>query len=548
MKYGYKVLGSSKALVTAMQKTVAEFLPGRHSGRSRQLRLAWSGLDPAPEVIAGPIVAWAAHVWDKTASADTLSKAWLRQQVKFAQKPRWQEVEGPAGATRMQVVATEWKWPAWHTFISREGQHIDVRAVCPQDVKAMAMRDAENVAWAEWTQTDDKRSLGPAPLIEPVQRWAKKHRVGPGPATAAQAFTVGMWTQDKAHAKGVLGAEVDSCLACLDVGISCPGTARHRLAGCVGTTELRRELPTRWQHQCDSSDNRLLWDRGLVANPARRYPFRAQEDDEHWEVANAEEALFTGDVATDGSRIGNWKELGRTGWAGVMLSNDSTQVALALWGPLRVDLPVQRTIARAELYAVWKVLVNCIPPVRLHVDCGIVVDGIAKGRRWCTHSTRPHADIWELIWDKLDDLGLGEGGASVVKIAAHLTKTKKDEMDPAQLKLHEANEQADSWAKLGAGLGQNQFLAFIGQAVSDAAEMITGALDYIALLAKAVIERDGKWTDATPPPRGVGAEARKPSRAAAPSLQHVMRELTSGQSGWQQCERCLRVGQGDVEI
>ena len=86
----------------------------------------------------------------------------------------------------------------------------------------------------------------------------------------------------------------------------------------------------RWQHQCETSANRLLWDRGLLADPARRYPFRAQKDDEQWEVSNDQDALFTGDVATDGSRIGNWRELGRTGWAGVMLCNDSVQVALAL--------------------------------------------------------------------------------------------------------------------------------------------------------------------------------------------------------------------------
>jgi hypothetical protein len=96
--------------------------------------------------------------------------------------------------------------------------------------------------------------------------------------------------------------------------------------------------------------------------------------------------------------------------------------------------------------------------------------------------------------------------------------------------------------------GRELFLAFIGQAVSDVAETIMGVLDYIALLAKAVIEWDGKWTVATPPPRGVGAEARKPSRAAAPAIQQVMRELSPGLPGWWQCGRCLRVGQGEVEI
>jgi hypothetical protein len=265
-------------------------------------------------------------------------------------------------------------------------------------------------------------------------------------------------------------------------------------------------------------------------------------------MADEAENLFTGDVATDGSRLGNWRELGRTGWAGVMLCNDSTQVSLAIWGPLRVDLPVQRTIARAELYAVWKVLVHSVPPIRLHVDCGLVVDGVAKGRRWCTHSSRPHADIWALVWSKLDDLGLCGDGVSVFKIAAHLSKQKKLAMDPAQLKLHIANEQADIRAKMGAEHGVNQFLAFIGQAVTDAADKVTGALDLISLLAKAVIERDGKWTDATPPPRGVGDSICKPPRLEAPAAQHEVRELVAGQPGWQQCGRCLRAVLGETEL
>jgi ribonuclease HI len=549
MRYGHKVLGSSKAIVIAMQKVVAEFLPGRQHGRSRHLRLAWHNCDPGPGAIAGPIVAWAAHVWDKTADAETLRKAWLRQQVRFASKPRWQLVEGPAGATRMQTASIGWKWPAWHTLRSKEGLLIDLRICCPQDVKAMAVRDAETVAWEGWTKAEDKRSLAPAPLTEPVQRWAKRHKFGPGPATAALAFTAGMWTQHKAHAKQIPGVESDSCLVCLKNGIVTPGTAQHRLAHCASTAEARQQLPRRWQYQVESSANRLLWDRGLVANPAHRYPFQAQSDEEHWQVADEESDLFTGDVATDGSRIGNWRELGRTGWAGVMLTKEGTQVALALWGPLRIDLPVQRTIARAELYAVWKVLQNCMPPVRLHVDCGLVVDGILKGRRWCEHSSRPHADIWKLVWRKLEDVGLSDEGVQVVKIAAHLSKAKKLALDPEQGKLHIANEKADQYAKQGADLGTNRFLAVIGQAVTNAAEKVTGALDYLAGCGKAVLERDGKWLDVTPPPRGIGDSVKQVEKDSVKlPKKHLFCGIIDGHPEWLQCGVCLKTVRGAREL
>ena len=43
-------------------------------------------------------------------------------------------------------------------------------------------------------------------------------------------------------------------------------------------------------------------------------------------------------------------------------------------------LPVQRSAARAELYAVWQALRHACPLVRIHVGCASVLAGIAAGR------------------------------------------------------------------------------------------------------------------------------------------------------------------------
>ena len=79
--------------------------------------------------------------------------------------------------------------------------------------------------------------------------------------------------------------------------------------------------------------------------------------------------------------------------AAVALADGEATVRSAVWGAMEHALPVQRRIARAELYAVLMVLRLCIPPVRVHTDCALVVRGVEAGRKWCTHSKRPHADL-----------------------------------------------------------------------------------------------------------------------------------------------------------
>ena len=63
-------------------------------------------------------------------------------------KRRWAAVRGPAGACIMSLPRAGWCWPRWDTFRSREGLLLDLREVCPQDVKAMVLLDVEAELWA----------------------------------------------------------------------------------------------------------------------------------------------------------------------------------------------------------------------------------------------------------------------------------------------------------------------------------------------------------------------------------------------------------------
>ena len=61
-----------------------------------------------------------------------------------------------------------------------------------------------------------------------------------------------------------------------------------------------------WKHQAATSADRWLWDPGLTKDPSKDYKYVAQEDDTQWFVADGGEALFTGNVASDGSRVESW--------------------------------------------------------------------------------------------------------------------------------------------------------------------------------------------------------------------------------------------------
>ena len=65
---------------------------------------------------------------------------------------------------------------------------------------------------------------------------------------------------------------------------------------------------------------------------------------------------------------------------------------------------------------------------------------------------RPAADLWSLIWAKVDDLG--GSGISVAKVKAHATEA--DVQAGCTTALHRAgNDHADHFAKRGSALAEH---------------------------------------------------------------------------------------------
>jgi hypothetical protein len=243
--------------------------------------------------MAAPIEAWACVVWDALVEEAALHQAWKRQQIRLGLNPMWREVNGFAGSCVMVAKEKGWRRPAWHTFLSREGQRMDMRHTCPMDVVAMAKKDAEARTWYKWAQADEKRAtLAPGPLLEPVERWFRRRKKGKGAMAAAQAVAAGLWTQAKSHSRGL--AENPFCVACLKEGRDVRGDAKHRMTACNCFDEERRKLLPTWRHQAATSTDRWLWDRGLVKDPSKPYKCVQQDEDIRWHVAAGGEAMFTG--------------------------------------------------------------------------------------------------------------------------------------------------------------------------------------------------------------------------------------------------------------
>ncbi|CAK0855220.1 unnamed protein product, partial [Prorocentrum cordatum] len=514
-RWGARVLLVSKE-VAQLRSNVNAALPGRSRHRSTTLRLACFGEDPGPALTSAPIAAWAEHVWDHPGPSSTMSEAWKRQQIRLLHDESQSARMGPAFSCVLAARRLGWTWPSWRTFVSREGHIIDLAAVCPRDVQAMAERDAELQQW------------------EALQKWFRRwqRRWCAGASAAARSVSAGAWTQSRAWQAGA--ATLPWCQLCLADGREFAGTPKHRWACCPGLRRHREALPPRWQHMMATSSDRWLWDRALLPHPGLRRPFQAQALEEHWE---GEDCYLTGDVGTDGSLKGRWKWLGPGGWAAVMMDPEGAVVQVAAWGPLPQSLPVHRNIDRAELQAIERALAHALPPLVLHVDRQSVLDGVAAGERWCTASRRPNADLWRQVWARLRDIGLGPNGVQFRKVKAHRSAAVVATLDCEQQRIAQVNKAADERAGRGAECGTNVMLQYVDEACHAAAEKIHYVLNYQAELTTRVLYEHSRWPDVQ--------ELPKSRQGAPPSIQLVpdpaqAHDIQRRPGGRWECVRCHR--------
>ena len=236
------------------------------------------------------------------------------------------------------------------------------------------------------------------------------------------------------------------CKACNNA----EGTLYHRCCGCAASSELMLSS-TRHREILDIAQAALHCEEPLFQHgvPCLKAPINPPNFVARWcGGIVVDDFQFTGDVYTDGAVSGGGRAgTERSGWSAVMI-NEHGLVVGGIYGTCPNFFP---SSLRAELWGVIQALRHALLPLTLWVDNSGVVDGFAKGREWCCHSGRQAADLWRLLWWKVDDLGYG--GISILKTKGHATYADIQEGNASWLgKI--GNDHADHFAKMGAQLAE----------------------------------------------------------------------------------------------
>ena len=122
------------------------------------------------------------------------------------------------------------KWPQWHTLTSEGEARIDMRYVCPKDVKKMLVQQARSFYWTKWAAKHEYEELKEGIWLEPAlallskktkEDWTEKHR-----NVARKLFLEGGWVQQRLFDIG--WSDESKCQACHKE----KGTEKHRLYHC----------------------------------------------------------------------------------------------------------------------------------------------------------------------------------------------------------------------------------------------------------------------------------------------------------------------------
>ena len=128
---------------------------GKKSTTSLSLFMEAYGLEVEEELSTMATQCWAEGVWTEKWSHE-LKETWMRQ---IHEVQTWKQVRGPAGAVMCETRDLGKKRPHWHTLIFSNDTKIDMRFVCPEDVKMMLVQTALSVYWKKWSVKHEYEEL-----------------------------------------------------------------------------------------------------------------------------------------------------------------------------------------------------------------------------------------------------------------------------------------------------------------------------------------------------------------------------------------------------
>ncbi len=489
VRYGVTTTGVTDSVLNKLASAGATAM-GNMGGRSKTARLAIRDQDIRVPIIILPVEAWSTAVWNSEVPDEELLDAWRQAQreVGLASRPHAAVRDG-AGAYIAALKRLGWLSPSPTTVITRGRAQVDLKATDPRTVKRFAIEDAKTMLAAKSEVAMDIHDLGSAKGYYRFKKVEEETEAdGPDPSELAAArvwqggkyevvdsrvvpwfllariFLRSTWGGGKHHSPAK-----ESAMACVEGGWwtqsrlraakltkdaicrACSrmkGTLWHRLGRCDVNEQLRDET---WSPELRKRAEIDKWDplyyRCVPGLP--KVDLRLPSEAHDWGVDGQPRhgALATGDVFSDGSVKGLLWGATRGGW-GVAVVSEEGMVQWSLGGTCQDWHP---TSLRSELRGVLEALRRAAPPIRLHVDCQAVVDGVNEGRAYCTSSRREGADLWRKIWPLIEDIGLSSAGLTFIKVKAHCTL---DEVREGRLSMKEwvGNAAADRAAKRGCQL------------------------------------------------------------------------------------------------
>ena len=109
---------------------------GKKSTTSLSLFMEAYGLEVQEELSTLATQYWAEGAWIGKLHHEQ-REAWMKHVREFQM---WRQVRGPAGAVMCETRDLGIKWPHWHTLIFKGDRKIDMKYVCPEDVKKMLLQ------------------------------------------------------------------------------------------------------------------------------------------------------------------------------------------------------------------------------------------------------------------------------------------------------------------------------------------------------------------------------------------------------------------------
>ena len=148
---------------------------------------------------------WAERAWTRDWCAEQ-KEAWLKQ---IREVQMWRQVRGPAGAKMCETCDLGIRWPHWHTLIFEGDRRIDMRYVCPKDVKKTLVQQAGSVYWKKWAAKHEYEELKEGIWLEPaltlLRKKTKKGLTERHRHVARKLFLEGGWVQKKTLRQWLVG-------------------------------------------------------------------------------------------------------------------------------------------------------------------------------------------------------------------------------------------------------------------------------------------------------------------------------------------------------